>query len=82
MESEVDRRKIEREFTSVLKQCLNDEQLATLLQLERFGWILTFVRQPRNSEPVPAVLDPDNDEYAVLDADGSLNKDPPLQFRE
>jgi hypothetical protein len=78
-EAEGDRRKIEREFDSVLKRELNDEQLATLLQLERFGWILRFVRRDR--EPIPAVLDPDHDCYAVLEPDGSINKDPPLQFR-
>jgi hypothetical protein len=79
-DSEGDRRRIEREFDIVLKRELNEEQLATLLQLERFGWILRFVRQD-SDQPVAAMLDPDRNCYAVLEADGSINKDPPLQFR-
>lgn len=78
---EQERRRAEREFISVLKRELNAEQLATLLQLERFGWILKFVRHEPEQPPIPAVLDPDHNSFAVLEADGSINKDPPLHFR-
>jgi hypothetical protein len=78
--AERDRRQVEREFTDVLKRSLNDEQLASLLQLERFGWILKFVRQDAG-EPVAAVFDPDHHHYAVLERDGSVRTDPPLQVR-
>lgn len=76
-----DRRRVEREFSEVLKRSLNDEQLATLLQLERFGWILKFVRQDA-AEPVVAVFDPDHHSFAVLEPDGTVNSHPPLRFRQ
>lgn len=76
-----DRRRVEREFSEVLKRSLNDEQLATLLQLERFGWILKFVRQDA-SDPLVAVFDPDHHSFAVLEADGTVNTDPPERFRQ
>jgi hypothetical protein len=78
---ETERRTVEREFISVLKRELNEQQLATLLQLERFGWVLRFVRRAADRPPVAAVLDPDAGQFAVLEPDGSINKDPPVQFR-
>ena len=78
---EQDRRCREREFITVLKQELNEEQLATLQQLERFGWILRFVRRADAGRPIPAVLDPLMGDFAVLEPDGSINKAPPLHFR-
>jgi hypothetical protein len=80
--AEQERRHSEREFSCVLKRELTAAQLATLQQLERFGWILHFVRHGDGQAPVATLLDPDDSRHAVLDTDGSLNKDPPMmQFR-
>ena len=76
-----ERRRVERESSDALKQRLNQEQLATLLQLERFGWILKFVREDEQQEGLAAVYDPDHDRFAALQPDGSVDTAPSVQFR-
>jgi hypothetical protein len=78
---EQERRQSERAYVCVLKRELSEHQLSTLEQLERFGWILQFVRHDDGQPPVATVLDPEDSCQAVLEADGSINKDPPMQFR-
>jgi len=75
-----ERRREARDSSEVLKRRLNDEQLATLLQLERFGWILKFVREDQD-EQLAAVYDPDHDRFAALQPDGSVDTDPSVRFR-
>jgi hypothetical protein len=78
---EHERRHSEREFICVLKRGLTAAQLSTLQQLERFGWTLHFVRHPGGQPLVATLLDPDDSRPAVLEADGSIKKDPPMRFR-
>ena len=75
-----ERRREARDSSEMLKQRLNDEQLATLLTLERFGWILKFVRED-DDERLAAVYDPDHDRFAALQPDGSVDTDPSVRFR-
>lgn len=65
---------------SALKRGINDEQMDTLLTLERFGWTLRFVRRSPLG-PLAAVYDPEKHSLAIIEPDGSLNENPQLAFR-
>lgn len=60
---------------------LNDDQRDTLRQLEAFGWELKFIRHPLFQPSVPVVFDGDRKRFAVLEADGTLNENPPFKIR-
>lgn len=59
-----------------LRALLNEEQLMTLRDLERFGWELRFVRRPPFQDPIPVVVDGDRKAFSVLKPDGSLEDNP------
>lgn len=65
-----------------LRSELNDAQLETLNELERFGWQLKFVRRPLFQPSIPVVFDGDRKHYAVLEPDGTLNEHPAFTIRE
>lgn len=65
-----------------LRADLNDAQLETLNELERFGWQLKFVRRPMFQPSIPVVFDGDRKHYAVLEPDGTLNEHPAFNIRE
>ena len=65
---------------SALKLGINEEQMDTLVTLERFGWSLKFVRQTP-AGPLAVVHDPDKNRLAVIEIDGRLNEDKPPTFR-
>jgi len=67
--------------TRALRSDLNEAQLQTLADLERFGWQLKFVRRPMFQPSIPVVFDPDLKTYALLEADGSLNEHPLFDIR-
>lgn len=77
-----ERRKTEHELISALKRELTDDQRDTLSQLERFGWTLKFVRRPPFQEPVGVIMNPDTHRFAVIEADGTLNENSTLLFRD
>ena len=79
---EMERRKAQRELSSVLKRELNDAQLSTLNWLEQFGWELKFVRRKPFQPPVAVVFDGDRRNFAVLELDGSLNENPGFDIRQ
>ena len=66
---------------AALRAQLNDDQLMTLRDLERFGWELKFVRRPPFQDAVPVVFDADRKSYCVLRPDGTLEDNPPLNIR-
>jgi len=76
----LDRRHEELQRESALKRSINSEQMLTLLSLERFGWILRFVRKGKLG-PLAAVYDPEKHCLAIIEPDGSLNENPGLAFR-
>ena len=80
--SEIERRKIQKELSSVLKRELNQDQLDTLNNLEHFGWELKFVRRKPFQPPVAVVFDGDRKKFAVLEVDGSLNENPGFEIRQ
>ena len=64
-----------------LRRELNPAQHDTLNELERFGWHLMFVRHPPMKPSMPVLFDEDRRTYAVLEADGTLNHHPDVEFR-
>ena len=65
---------------TALKRGITESQLDTLMTLERFGWILKFVRKGAGG-PIAAVFDPEKRCLALIDPDGQLNEPPQAQFR-
>ena len=76
-----DRRTTPSHPNRALRSDLNEAQLETLADLERFGWQLKFVRRPIFEPSIPVVFDADRKTYAVLEADGSLNEHPFFEIR-
>lgn len=76
-----ERRRISKEAMAVLKRQLNDAQLTTLNEMERFGWELRFVRRPPFKESIPVVFDATGKQYAVIRSDGSLDQSPDIVIR-
>ena len=71
--SKEERRKDEPKLPSVLKAELNPDQKETLVELEKFGWELRFVRHDPEQRPVPVIFDAEREKFAVLDQDGELD---------
>lgn len=78
----MERRKGLHELSGVLKRDLNEAQRTTLQGLEQFGWELKFVRRKPFQPPVAVVFDGDRKNFAVLEADGSLNESPGFDIRQ
>ena len=78
---EQERRRREKELSFVLKRELNEEQRLTLSSLERFGWELKFIRHPVAGPSVAVIFDGDRKQFAVLEADGTLNENPGFDIR-
>jgi hypothetical protein len=66
---------------ATLRAQLNENQLMTLCDLERYGWELRFIRRPLFQEPIPVVIDGDRKSFSVIKPDGSLDDHPNLKLR-
>lgn len=75
------RRRTEGRPPSALRRTLNQDQLLALIDLEKFGWELKFIRRPMFEQPVPVVFDSDRKHYAVLKPDGTLDETPGFDIR-
>lgn len=76
-----ERRQALTQPNAALRAQLNEEQLMTLQELERFGWELKFVRRPPFQDLVPLVADGDRKSFSILKADGSLEDNPDIALR-
>lgn len=65
-----------------LEELLNRRQMQALQHIESFGWQLRFVRRPLFQEPIPVILSPRGDRYAILERDGRINITHDLNIRE
>ena len=65
-----------------LDEILNQHQMRALRQIERFGWQLHFVRRPLFQEPVPVIIGPGGEKFAILESDGRINMQPDSAFRK
>ena len=76
-----ERRKVEGRPSQALKRDLNEDQRLALVDLERFGWELKFIRRPMFQQPVPVVFDSSRQHFAVLNTDGTLDENPGFDIR-
>ena len=81
-ETAADRRTSAKQLLRVLKGDLNEAQLETLRDLEKFGWELKFVRRKPFEPSVAVVADGDRKSTAVLEPDGSINENHGLIIRD
>jgi hypothetical protein len=79
--AEIERRKAEKDLSRSLKRELNEAQRETLESLEHFGWELKFIRRKAFQPCVAVVLDGERKNFAVLEADGTLNENPGIKIR-
>ena len=77
-----DRRKDRLVSNATLRAQLNEDQLMTLSELERFGCELKFIRRPPFQDPIPVVIDGDRKSYSILRPDGSLDEKTKLKLRD
>ncbi|MEO5623792.1 MAG: hypothetical protein ABJB02_00155 [Dokdonella sp.] len=78
---EKERRKSDLRAGNALARELNEAQRLTLVDMERFGWELKFIRRPMFQKSVAVIFDPDRKSFAVLEEDGTLNEDPGFDIR-
>lgn len=78
---ETERRAEQIESARILKRELNEAQLDALIELERFGWYLKFVRRNPPRPPRGVLCDPDAHKFAILDENGDLHENPSEKFR-
>ena len=76
-----ERRRQEAATAASLRKELNEAQLHTLRDLERFGWELKFVRRPQFQESIPVVFDGERKTFAVIRPDGELDENPGFEIR-
>lgn len=65
-------------------EMLSNEQLLAIKKLEEFGTKLWFIRRPISQDTVTVVRCSDSTDcnYAIVELDGSLNKDHGLTIRD
>jgi len=78
--SENERRKVAKRPSAVMKKELNELQILTLRELEKFGWELKFIRHIEGM-PYPVVFDADRKSFGVIESDGRLNEKPGFRIR-
>ncbi len=76
-----ERRNDLRLVSKSLEEDLNPAQISALHQIENFGWSLKYVRRPLFMEPVPIVFHNSVHAYAVLEVDGTLNRNAEVALR-
>jgi hypothetical protein len=76
-----DKRHKEDPVPSNLDLFLNQMQMMTLHKIEEFGWHLWFVRRPLFQEAMAVVTDSANSVTAILESDGTMNKNHGMVFR-
>ena len=77
-----DKRSHDAVSTASLRAQLNEDQRYALMELERFGWELKFIRHPMFQDPVPVVFDGERSSFGVLRVDGSLDDAPGFDIRD
>ena len=60
---------------------MNAEQLLTYRGMQSFGWYLKFVRRPLFQRHLFVMAHPDSKEMAVLEEDGTFNRNHDIPIR-
>ena len=55
-----------------LAELLSEDQMNALRKIETFGWQLRFVRRPLFQDPIPVILSPKGDKFAIVERDGRV----------
>lgn len=76
-----EKRNREEPIPSNIGEYLNQLQIATLHKIEQFGWQLWFIRRPLFQDVIAVVADTNHSSTAVLELDGSMNKNHGMVFR-
>ncbi len=79
--SPTERRQPDKQSASALKRVMNGLQAETLHTIEQFGWNIQFLRPQSGGEVLAVVFDPDSRAHAIIEPDGTLVKNPAMQFR-
>jgi hypothetical protein len=79
--SDKDKRKGEKPVPDNVEDLLNEDQMLTLRQIERFGWQLKFVRRPVFQQVIAVVVSSDGTQIGVLEDDGRLNLNHDVKLR-
>jgi hypothetical protein len=79
--SDKDKRKGEKPVPDNVEDLLNEDQMLTLRQIERFGWQLKFVRRPVFQQVIAVVVSSDGTQIGVLEDDGRLNLNHEVKLR-
>lgn len=64
-----------------IKSRMTELQRGTLARLEGFGWSIEFVRRPLFQDQIIVLVDPAGAEHAVLQEDGSMDRNINLTIR-
>ncbi len=64
------------------KKFLNDDQLISLNQYNRFGWQIKFIRRPLFQDSIIVLAHPDGNRFGVLERDGTINEAFDLKIRD
>jgi hypothetical protein len=64
-----------------LLKYMNKQQRHTYLKMQIHGWRLKFIRRPLFRKPVCVFTDPKETILAVIEEDGTFNKQPRFLFR-
>lgn len=78
----VERRSEHNQLPANLDETLNEMQLFTLKRMERYGWILAFIRRPLFQDTVTVLRHQDCHKFGVLNDDGTLNSQPDIALRQ
>lgn len=76
-----DRRTGDAPVPANLRQYLNDYQMLALDRMMELGWELKFVRRPIFQQPIPVIHHAGNKEHAIIEEDGTINKDLYINIR-
>ncbi len=76
-----EKRKGRKAVPEHIKSLLNEDQLAALPQLERFGWEIGFVRMPVFQPLVIGLYCETGDQYGILTEKGIIDTKPGMKAR-
>lgn len=76
-----ERRKGTPPVPAELEKLLNLSQLATLREMQNFGWTVSLVRRPLFTTPTPVLTSPDGKKLATIEEDGTVNHNPDIVIR-
>jgi len=60
---------------------LNTDQILALKLVEEYGWSMKFMRRPIDQEPTYVLFNNTTQQYAVLDEDGTINRESGIKIR-